>query len=93
VIFVLSFSASESQFFLGFRHKIRQDAIRARDTADPSVYEQQNVLAREIATIVRKNLVQATRIDSSDNPDTWSELDSSLILKIRPLSQLLQGCV
>ncbi|KAJ7940799.1 RF-1 domain-containing protein [Mycena leptocephala] len=31
----------------------------------------QNVLAREIATIVRKNLVQATRIDSSDNPDTW----------------------
>ncbi|KAJ7870245.1 RF-1 domain-containing protein [Mycena leptocephala] len=65
-----TFSGDE-RILQGFRHKIRQDAIRARDTADPAVYEQQNVLAREIATIVRKNLVQATRIDSSDNPDTW----------------------
>ncbi|KAJ6496527.1 RF-1 domain-containing protein [Mycena vitilis] len=52
-----------------FRLKIRQDAVRARETTDPAVYEQHNALAREIASIVRKNLVQASRTD--DTAETW----------------------
>ncbi|KAJ7905337.1 RF-1 domain-containing protein [Mycena olivaceomarginata] len=52
-----------------FRLKIRQDAVAARNITEPALYEQQNVLAREIATIVRKNLVQATR--TTENTDTW----------------------
>ncbi|KAJ6547404.1 RF-1 domain-containing protein [Mycena capillaripes] len=65
-----TFSGDET-LLQAFRLKIRQDAVRARDTTDPVVYEQHNALAREIATIVRKNLVQATRIDNSQNADTW----------------------
>lgn len=56
-----------------FRSKIREDAVAARDISDPAAYEQHNTLATEIATILRKNVVQATRLGDSQNTDTWSE--------------------
>ncbi|KAJ6455733.1 RF-1 domain-containing protein [Mycena sanguinolenta] len=52
-----------------FRLKIRQDAVTARSITDPVVYEQQNALAREVATILRKNIVQAAR--AAEDADTW----------------------
>ncbi|KAF7363305.1 putative peptide chain release factor C12orf65 like protein, mitochondrial [Mycena sanguinolenta] len=51
----------------GFR--FQQDAITARSITDPVVYEQQNALAMEVATIVRKNIVQAAR--AAEDADTW----------------------
>ncbi|KAJ7083823.1 RF-1 domain-containing protein [Mycena crocata] len=63
--------AGDQTVLQAFRLKIRQDAVAARDVTDPAVYEQYNTLGRDIATILRKNIVQATRIDDSENPDTW----------------------
>ncbi|KAF7338423.1 hypothetical protein MVEN_02068100 [Mycena venus] len=63
-----TFSGDE-RVLQAFRLKIRQDAVGARDITDPVAYEQRNTLAREIAAIVRKNLVQATR--ATENTDTW----------------------
>ncbi|KAJ7738521.1 RF-1 domain-containing protein [Mycena maculata] len=54
-----------------FRSKIRQDAVAARGVADVAAYEQHNTLAIEIATILRKNIVQAERVDASEDTDTW----------------------
>ncbi|KAJ7219129.1 RF-1 domain-containing protein [Mycena pura] len=55
-----------------FRSKIRQDALTAQNVTDPVVYEQHNALAREIATILRKNVAQANRINDSADSNTWS---------------------
>ncbi|KAJ7172634.1 RF-1 domain-containing protein [Mycena filopes] len=62
--------AGDERMLRAFRSKIRQDALAARDTTDPAIYEQHNTIGREIALIVRKNLVQATQMKS----DTWSEV-------------------
>ncbi|KAJ7632468.1 RF-1 domain-containing protein [Roridomyces roridus] len=51
-----------------FRAKIRQDAVVARDITDPVAYAQHNTLGLEIATILKKNIVQAARVDDAD---TW----------------------
>lgn len=71
--FTPPFASTSLTSLIAFRLKIRQDAVAARNITEPALYEQQNVLAREIATIVRKNLVQATR--TTENTDTWSALD------------------
>ncbi|KAJ7109221.1 RF-1 domain-containing protein [Mycena epipterygia] len=63
--------AGDEPVLRAFRSKIRQDAVAARDISDPAAYEQRNTLATEIATILRKNVVQATRLDGSQNTDTW----------------------
>ncbi|KAJ7470602.1 RF-1 domain-containing protein [Mycena latifolia] len=80
--------AGDEPVLRAFRSKIRQDAIAARDTTDPAVYEQHNALAREIAAILRKNFVQAARLDG----DTWrvritkdTELGSNETIKNPPV--------
>ncbi|KAJ7752005.1 RF-1 domain-containing protein [Mycena metata] len=64
--------AGDDRMLRAFRLKIRQDAVAARDTTDPAAYEQHNALGREIALIIRKNIVQAAQ----QKPDTWSGLTS-----------------
>ncbi|KAJ7285688.1 RF-1 domain-containing protein [Mycena rebaudengoi] len=63
--------AGDAPVLQAFRIKIRQDAVAARSIADPQLYEERNDLAREIATILRKNVVQATRLDDPQKADTW----------------------
>ncbi|KAJ7694208.1 RF-1 domain-containing protein [Mycena rosella] len=63
--------AGDETVLRAFRLKIRQDAIAVRDTTDAAVYEQHNSVAREIATILRQNVVQAARLDGPENADTW----------------------
>ncbi|KAJ7273559.1 RF-1 domain-containing protein [Mycena haematopus] len=81
--------AGDETVLRAFRLKIRQDAVAARNITDPVIYEQQNALAREVATIIRKNIVQGAR--TAENTDTWkmritsdTELGSNDTIKSPP---------
>ena len=63
------------QFLPAFRSKMRQDALTARNEEDPAAYQRYADQARDIATFLRRNVVQATRIGNSDSADgkqLWS---------------------
>jgi len=82
-----------------FRQKIRQDALAASSVTDPTLYQQQEQLAREIADVLRKNIVQATRVaeNTQSELETWSKcklmcdvfwIHILLELRIRPETEL-----
>ncbi|KAK1232263.1 hypothetical protein PQX77_004637 [Marasmius sp. AFHP31] len=48
---------------------MRQDALAARNESDPVAYQQYADQARDIATFLRRNIVQATRINDSNSAD------------------------
>ncbi|KAL0580250.1 hypothetical protein V5O48_001755 [Marasmius crinis-equi] len=48
-----------------FREKMRQDALAARSETDPAMYQRYAENAREIATFLRRNIVQATRVEGA----------------------------
>ncbi|KAG6821081.1 hypothetical protein H0H93_007240 [Arthromyces matolae] len=50
-----------------FRLKMRNDAVAARSIVDPETYEQQTKLGREVADIVRRNVVQGVRVSKTDD--------------------------
>ncbi|KIL68583.1 hypothetical protein M378DRAFT_8634 [Amanita muscaria Koide BX008] len=64
-----------------FRHKMRQDALAGREITEPGQYEQQVQLARDIAVILRKNVVQGVKEGSHSGIETWK-------LAIRPETEL-----
>ncbi|KAJ7098066.1 hypothetical protein B0H15DRAFT_823972 [Mycena belliarum] len=85
--------AGDEPVLRAFRAKIRQDAIAARGITDPALYERHNTLGKEIATIVRTNLVQATKVNGAD-PNTWkvritedTELGSNGTIKNPPVAE------
>ena len=54
---------------------MRNDTIQGRELTDPAAYEANVKLAHEVADVLRKNIVQARRVDgTSGNPDdeVWS---------------------
>ena len=58
--------------FVAFRLKMRTEVIpNAVVVTDSGAFEQKVTLAREIADVLRKNVVQAQRIEDSE--DLWSE--------------------
>jgi hypothetical protein len=67
-----------------FRMKMRNDAVAARAITDPETYEQQNKLGLEIATFLRKNVVQGVKVSNAENGgknyDTFSMSFSVLIV-------------
>jgi tryptophanyl-tRNA synthetase len=55
---------------------MRADAIYARAVTDPAAYEQHVQLAREIADVLRRNIVQAIKVPESgqgEEQDRWSK--------------------
>jgi len=56
---------------------MRNDAVTARAITDPGTYEQQNKLGLEIATFLRRNVIQGVKVPSTTNDggnfDTFSE--------------------
>jgi peptide chain release factor len=56
---------------------MRADAVNARAVNEPAAYEQHIQLAREIADVLRRNVVQAVKVtesaDQSEERDKWSE--------------------
>ena len=55
-----------------FRQKMRADALQHKGQTDSTVYGESVKLANEVATILRRNFVQAQRV-ASDNHERWSE--------------------
>ena len=52
-------------FMVAFRLKMRNEILPTSSTTDPSQFEGKIQLTREIADVLRKNIVQAQKIDSS----------------------------
>lgn len=56
---------------------MRADAVDARAVIDPEVYEQRTQLAREIADVLRRNVVQAVKVSEpvveGEGRDKWSK--------------------
>lgn len=52
---------------------MKLDALAARSITAPEDYQQQIQLGREIADVLRKNVVQAVKADDPEKSDTWSE--------------------
>jgi hypothetical protein len=73
---------------------MRTDALAAQRETDPIVYESQATLAKEVATVLRRNVVQAVKVaDAKDHneKDTWSEQHSILSTPRNLTPILLQG--
>lgn len=51
--------------------KMRIDASEGLPETDPEAYQKRATLAREVASILRKNIVQAERV-KTDEIETWS---------------------
>lgn len=51
---------------------MRADALQHQGQLDPVAYEGSVKLANEVATVLRKNFVQAQRV-TSDNDERWSK--------------------
>lgn len=43
---------------------MRNEILPSSSTTDPSQFEQKVTLAREVADVLRKNIVQARKVDS-----------------------------
>jgi len=61
---------------------MKADALAARAVTDPAAYEQHTQLARDIAVVLRRNVVQAVKVTDSvstskdDVRDKWSKFNS-----------------
>jgi hypothetical protein len=61
---------------------MRADAVGALTITDPAAYEQCTQLARGVADVLRRNVVQAVKVtgsadESAGQEDRWSKLDFS----------------
>jgi hypothetical protein len=60
-----------------FRLKIRTDALEAASVTDSNVYVEKAKLAREMAKILRENVVQGEKVEGDA---TWSRLIIAVFL-------------
>lgn len=68
-----TFSGDE-RVLRAFRDKMRHDTLAGRSQTDTQLYEQNVTLAREVADVLRKNIVQAQKIaepSTVDGQETW----------------------
>ncbi|KAF5386784.1 hypothetical protein D9615_001874 [Tricholomella constricta] len=59
--------AGDEHVLKAFRMKMRFDAIAARAIVDPETYEQQTQFGREVAEVLKKNIVQGVRVSNAQN--------------------------
>ncbi|GLB35391.1 putative RF-1 domain containing protein [Lyophyllum shimeji] len=59
--------AGDEHVLKAFRLKMRNDANAARSIVDPETYEQQTRFGREVADVLRKNIVQAMKVPNAKN--------------------------
>lgn len=60
---------------------MRVDTIRGQTLTDPTAYEENVKLAREVADVLRKNIVQARRTSAtpeSQGNEVWSAYTESI---------------
>ena len=65
---------------------MRVDALQNKDQIDPAAYEESVKLGNEVATILRRNFVQAQRVTSGVD-ERWSEY--TLLFVVPPSPDLL----
>ncbi len=58
-----------------FRLKIRNEVLPYNASIDPKQFEEKVTLVREIADVLRKNVVQARKVDSAvaEDQERWGE--------------------
>ena len=56
--------------FIAFRQKIRKDALEQRAINDEEAFRNKLNIGREIANFLRKNIVQAERLQKTPGEDT-----------------------
>jgi hypothetical protein len=56
---------------LAFRDTMRQDSTKNESLTSPEVYAEKVKLARDVASVLRKNVIQAVKDDARD---LWSML-------------------
>jgi hypothetical protein len=63
---------------IAFREKMRLDALNASQAAkDAQAFEQYNVLGRDIAKVLRHNIVQANKVrETGDGSDIYRAFSS-----------------
>ena len=71
---------------IGFRQKIRKDALDQYSVADEEVFKNNLKLGREIADFLRKNIVQAERLSGK-----FEEDNSGIYSMCEPFLSLVQG--
>ncbi|KAF9264740.1 hypothetical protein L218DRAFT_899736 [Marasmius fiardii PR-910] len=67
--------AGDAPVLKAFRLKMREDALAAKAETDPVGYQKHAEHARNVATFLRKNIVRATKVESSDienSESTWT---------------------
>jgi len=62
--------AGDNEILFAFRQKMRADALRHKGRPNPEAYEESVKLGNEVATILRRNFVQAQRI-ASNTDERW----------------------
>jgi len=62
--------AGDNEILFAFRQKMRADALQYKGQTDPKAYEDSAKLGNEVATILRKNFVQAQRV-ASGTDEKW----------------------
>ncbi|KAF8894702.1 RF-1 domain-containing protein [Infundibulicybe gibba] len=79
-----------------FRSKMRSDALHAQSVTDPEAYREHTKLAREVALVLRRNIVQGVKIRDAekDKNEVWklkftqdTELGSNDTIKNPPLME------
>lgn len=58
---------------------MRADAVQYKGQTDSTAYEESVKLANEVATVLRRNFVQAQRV-ASDDGGRWSEYGPSSVV-------------
>ena len=52
-----------------FRSTIRNEILRYDTNVDPTAFEEKVTLVREIADVLRKNVVQARKVEAAAGPE------------------------
>ncbi|EPQ58405.1 hypothetical protein GLOTRDRAFT_126896 [Gloeophyllum trabeum ATCC 11539] len=64
--------AGDEPILQAFRHKMRTEYVQGRAQTDPKAYEEKIKLASEVAEVLRRNFVQARKVEH--NAETDSEV-------------------
>lgn len=57
--------------YAAFRLKIRNEILPNASTTDPKAFEEKITLTKEIADVLRKNIVQARRVENPSSEEKW----------------------
>jgi len=63
--------AGDDHVLKAFKSKMRSEALIATSITAPEEYQRQIQLTQDIANVLKKNVVQAAKVDDRDESETW----------------------